>query len=123
MRTALLVALLLAGTIAGCLTPGERDDGDDNGAVPGDGNGDGASVARAWPAIGEAVIRPGVPVSSDTGSCTSNFVYRSPDNETLYLGLAAHCLEGRENETVRIAGGAAEGIIAYNSWYTMDSGS
>lgn len=114
MRHATLVTLLsLSALLAGCLS--EQDD-DNN--TPGRG----PDEIPEWPEISEATVRPGVGVASSAGSCTSNFVFRSPDNGTLYLGLAAHCLPGEEeDEQVEIAGGEATAMVAYNSWYTMDN--
>lgn len=75
-------------------------------------------AAGSWPTIENATIRPGVQVFSPAGQCTSNFVYTSPDNASLYLGLAAHCVSG-EGERVRIRqsnGRDAFGAVAYQSW-------
>jgi hypothetical protein len=115
--TSMVAALLMAVVLAGCIS---GEDESMNGMQyefsvvvveyrdPG------------WPALEDAVVRPGVRVTSDLGGCTSNFVFRSPDNATLYLGLAAHCLLGEEaNETVTIAG-EVEGVVVYNAWLTMD---
>lgn len=114
MRVAALAVLLLTvATLSGCLTDDRNND--ENG--PGDANG-----IPQWPALADATVRPGVGVVSSSGSCTSNFVFQSPDNRTLYLGLAAHCLPGEsENEQVEIAGGEVTATVAYNSWYTMDN--
>ncbi len=114
MRLAAIVSLGFILTIAGCVDyPGDNDDG----------NGESQELEQSpWPALEDAQVRPGVQVVSEAGSCTSNFVFKSPDNATLYLGLAAHCLEGEEEgETVEIAGGVVRGSVAYNSWYTMDN--
>lgn len=73
---------------------------------------------ESWPALDAATVRPGVQVASEAGQCTSNFVYTSPDNALVYLGLAAHCLYGLElGSEVRIAGGEATGTVAYSSWF------
>lgn len=114
MRLVAVVTLVLALVLTGCVDyPGNENDGE---------NGPTETEQPPWPALEDATVRPGVGVVSDAGSCTSNFVFKSPDNATLYLGLAAHCLEGEEeNEPVEIAGGAVRGTVAYNSWYTMDN--
>lgn len=84
-------------------------------------DGSAPAAARMWPALEDAVIRPGVQVLSETGQCTSNFVFTSPDNESLYLGLAAHCVDGLPlGSPMDVAGGAATGTLYYSSWATMD---
>lgn len=122
MRPRFLIALLLVLVLtAGCIqsTGGGDDENGSNGDTPVAPGHDGEYV---WPGLSDAVVRPGVRVISDSGSCTSNFVFTSKDNSTLYLGLAAHCLPGEEeHETVDIAGGVVQGTVAYNSWYTMDN--
>jgi hypothetical protein len=111
----------------------DEDGGDENGDPDGNGNGgsgedgsngddggdeDGAGYYDpGWPEIAEAQIRPGVRVTSSLGICTSNFVFASPDNRTLYLGLASHCVgESAINDTVDIAGIDDAGVIVYCSW-------
>lgn len=72
-----------------------------------------------WPALASATIRPGVATTSPAGQCTSNFLYRSPNNATLYLGSAAHCFDGRKvGDTVTIEGASKPGRLAYSSWIT-----
>lgn len=74
-----------------------------------------------WAPLSQATVRPGVRVFSDLGQCTSNFVYTSPDNASVYLGLAAHCVEGMAvGAPVRIAPDAT-GTLAYSSWATMQA--
>lgn len=87
----------------------------------GQDDGAGAEAAAQWPALEDAVIRPGVQVYSETGQCTANFVYASPDNATLFLGLAAHCVEGLPLGAPLDVAGAATGTLAYSSWATMDA--
>lgn len=75
-----------------------------------------------WPAISSATVRPGTVIESESGSCTSNFLFRSPDNVTLYLGLAAHCVDGIEiNGTVDIEGASEAGRLAYSSWVALNA--
>lgn len=139
MRASLLAgALLLAPAFAGCLgfpeesaAPGSspanepleptvEDARPTEGAQPMP-SGSPSRVAPGWPAIDAATVRPGVQIVSPTGQCTSNFVYTSPDNATLYLGLAAHCVDGMAiGDPVEIADGAATGTLAYSSWMTME---
>lgn len=81
----------------------------------------------AWPNVDEASIRPGVNVAVVTaefsGSCTSNFLFRSPDNATLYLGLAAHCF-GDVPTGARVDVGAYTGAgkIVFNAWDHVGEG-
>lgn len=96
------------------------------------------SPPRVWASLQDAAIRPGVQVISSVGQCTSNFVYTSPDNATVYLGFAAHCItpstapagtatNGCDSRNtplppgtkVEVEGAADEGVVAYSSWWTM----
>lgn len=78
-----------------------------------------APTPAGWPALAGATVRPGTRVFSDAGQCTSNFVFTSPDNASLYLGLAAHCVDGMDiGAPVRISPDAT-GTLAYSSWSTM----
>lgn len=88
-----------------------------------------------WPSPAEASIRPGVSIVSSAGQCTSNFLFRTPDNGTLMLGLAAHCVadgpttngDGCDSANtpmepgtkVRISGASSPGVLVYSSWWTM----
>jgi hypothetical protein len=117
-------ALLVLALIAGCTTPGATDAPADDAAPRSPPRGpDGSSgpgALTAWPAADSASIRPGVQVVSDTGQCTSNFVFTSLDNASVYLGLAAHCVEGLDiGAPLDINHGAATGTLAYSSWQTM----
>lgn len=88
----------------------------------------------AWPSPENATIRPGVQVSAG-GQCTSNFLFRTPDNATLMLGTAAHCVAeastmgtdgcGDDVEPmapgaqVSIEGASEPGRLVYSSWHAM----
>lgn len=87
-----------------------------------------------WPSLEEASVRPGVRVSSPAGQCTSNFLFRTPHNATLMLGLAAHCVarnpdagDGCDPATepmkpgteVTVSGASEPGRLVYSSWWTM----
>lgn len=113
--------------------PDDGSDGssDDDGADDGTGNetgGDGAdngTYAPGWPSPSDAPIRPGVkvhiPVDGGTVQCTAAFVLSSPDNRTLYLSLASHCVSGRSiGDTVDVPGVGTVGEIAYCSWGTIE---
>ncbi len=86
-----------------------------NGTGPGGGNSAPPEDYGPWPDIASATIRPGVQVAAGGSQCTSNFVFRTPDNATLYLGLAAHCVD-----TIKIGDpvtiGGQHGTLAYSSW-------
>lgn len=96
-----------------------------DGSPPPSSNGTGPQPAptstappASWPDLASAPVRPGVQVRADGGQCTANFVFTSPDNTDIYLGLAAHCLYGLEvGSPVDIADGAAKGTVAYSSWF------
>jgi hypothetical protein len=93
-----------------------------------------------WAPVSDAPIRPGVRVSSESGSCTSNFVFfqrhedeRGALNFDVYIGLAAHCFSlggvtgsngcatsSRElGSPATVAGADHPGTLAYSSWDTM----
>jgi hypothetical protein len=89
--------------------------------------------ASAWAPADTATIHPGVMTFTDGGQCTSNFVYQ--DGSNVYLGQAAHCSgTGGATETdgcesgslpvgtpVEINGASNPGVMAYNSWITMQA--
>lgn len=125
MRTRALLALLafalVSPALAGCVDVGDKTPG----ATPRGGDGvdpadTDAAPALSWGDPADATIRPGVQVISKTGQCTSNFVFTSPDGADVYLGLAAHCVEGLPmGEAMDIGPGVATGSLAYSSWATM----
>lgn len=134
MRTLLPVLLALTLAAAGCLSaPSGTLEPSSNGAVaeppqaPGPAEGEGHDHRThshaggfEWATPDAALIRPGVQVVSETGQCTSNFLFVGADGASLYLGLAAHCVEGLElGAPLDIADGAASGTLAYSSWLTM----
>lgn len=121
MRSLLLASVLLLASLAGCAAPAatQPDDPADAG-WPEQPSDDGRGSFAAWPETSDALVRPGIQVVSKTGQCTSNFVFASADNASLYLGLAAHCVEDLPlGEPVDI-GGVATGTLAYSSWATME---
>lgn len=90
-------------------------------------------TALAWAPAGEATIHPGAQVFTDGAQCTANFVFEEGAN--VYLGQAAHCSgTGGQTETngctsgslpvgtpVEVAGASHPGVLAYNSWLTMQA--
>lgn len=109
----------------------------------GNGTGDGgnatagnATVERTWATLGSATIRPGVQIHAGGSQCTSNFVFTSPDNRTVYLGFAAHCVTENDPNSaddgcdpvsgpwavgakLEVEGADHPARLAYTSWGTM----
>ncbi len=119
-----LMTLVLATlALSGCLgeVPNEESEGSADSAP--DDAGPAQVFSPGWPDLGEAVVRPGVKIvdGSTSGDCTANFVFSTPDNHTLYLGTASHCLVGFAiGDPVSIAAGAVTGTLVYCSWGTVD---
>lgn len=91
------------------------DDGDQN-DEENDENGT-TYYDPGWPELSQADIRPGVRIHMGGGQCTSNFIFSSLDNQTLYIGLASHCVGGMDlDSTVSIAGISGAGVVEYCSW-------
>lgn len=92
-----------------------------------------APAASAWAPAATAPIHPGVQTRTEGGQCTSNFVFQN--GATVYLGQAAHCSgTGGQTETdgctsgslplgtpVQVSGATKPGVLAYNSWLTMQA--
>jgi hypothetical protein len=91
------------------------------------------SAASAWAPASSATVHPGVQVRTEGAQCTANFVYQDASN--VYLGQAAHCSgTGAATDTngcdsaslpigtpVEVTGASHPGVLAYNSWLTMQS--
>lgn len=107
-------------------------------AGSGDGNASTTTgpIDPGWPALSEAVIRPGVAVVARAGDhpangtpasgieegwrCTASFVFTSPDNRTLYLGTTARCIEHLSlGDPVDVANGTTTGTLVYDSFRVM----
>lgn len=74
-----------------------------------------AEIPEGWPSLEEAPLRPGAKLGS--GTCTTNFLFSSPGNASLYLGTANHCVDQfNVGTTVPIAGIPRAGRIAYCGW-------
>jgi hypothetical protein len=88
----------------------------------------------------DATIRPGVQVVSSEGQCTSNFIFTSLDNTTVYIGVAAHCMNVSSDPTgtatsgcdpvnkpmkvgakAEVQGAVDDAVLVYNSWTTMQT--
>jgi hypothetical protein len=91
------------------------------------------AAASAWAPAGTAAVHPGVQTFTAGAQCTSNFVFE--EGSTVYLGQAAHCSgTGGQTETdgctsgslpigtpVEVTGAGKPGVLAYNSWLTMQA--
>ncbi|MEX1664349.1 trypsin-like peptidase domain-containing protein [Zhongshania arctica] len=99
--------------------------GGGNAAVPGSPSSFGVPVANQ--------IRPGVEISADGSGCTGNFLF-SPNAQTVYIGVAAHCFSEDTNSGVDacetnnlpigfnqvvIENATQAGEIVYSSWRAM----
>jgi hypothetical protein len=104
-----------------------------------DGNGTLGNVSgppRTWADLGAATIRPGVQVIADGSQCTSNFLFTSPDNATVYVGFAAHCVTRNDPNSaddgcdpsseplpigtrIEVEGAQHDATLAYTSWGSM----
>lgn len=92
---------------------GDGDDGDDTDA---DGNATDPEPPT-WPPLDQARIRPGVEMTMGNAQCTAAFVLSSPDNATLYVATASHCVGGLSlGDPVAIGGVNGAGTVAYCSW-------
>lgn len=101
---ALLVGLMM-------IAPAATVAGDDEDPVAGHDPAD----DTGWPDIGDAKIRPGMQIGG--GSCTANFIFSTPDNSTLYIGTASHCVGGHNiGDRIQIASYSQAGILVFCSW-------
>lgn len=93
-----------------------------------------AAAAPTWAPASSATVHPGVQTVSDSGQCTSNFVFFDASNN-VYIGQAAHCTStGGQTSTngcdtgslplgtpVDVDGAAKPGTLYYNSWLAMQA--
>jgi hypothetical protein len=93
-----------------------------------------AAAAPTWAPAASAPVHPGVQTNSDSGQCTSNFIYFDGSNN-VYIGQAAHCTStGGQTSTngcdtgslplgtpVEVDGASKPGTLAYNSWLAMQA--
>ncbi|MEA3200930.1 MAG: hypothetical protein QOE90_2358 [Thermoplasmata archaeon] len=120
------------GTAPGDPSPGSPSSPSPS-ASPSNGTVTAPGAPIAWAAPDAAKIRPGVQVITDGDprdptsaggqrECTSNFVFTSPDNASVYLGVAAHCVSGLQvGAPADVGPGIAKGAVAYSSWYAMNN--
>jgi Trypsin-like peptidase domain len=93
-----------------------------------------AAAAPTWAPAALAPVHPGVQTITDSGQCTSNFVFFDAANN-VYIGQAAHCA-GTDGNTatngcdagtlpvgtpVEVDGAARPGTMVYSSWATMQA--
>lgn len=117
---------------------GGRGDGLGNGTDADASLGNDSAPPRVWADLATATIRPGVQVLLDGSQCTSNFLFTSPDNLTVYLGFAAHCATANDPNSaddgcdpaseplavgtkVEVEGADHPATLAYTSWGTMQA--
>lgn len=120
---AITLLVLVAFVCSGCLGGPSSERGDGPSATPDDDAGPVEVFSPGWPDLGGAVVRPGVKIAGANGAvdCTANFVFSTPDNQTLYLGAASHCFIGAAiGDPMSIASGAVTGTLVYCSWGTID---
>lgn len=98
-----------------------------------DGGGEG-QASSPFGTPDETLIRPGVRISGDSGSCTSNFIYQDPTGN-YYIGVAAHCFSPDTNRGVNACETRNEplgngvtienadhmGTLVYSSWRAMQA--
>lgn len=93
-----------------------------------------------WAPVEEATIKPGVQIRTDSGGCTTNFVFYERHETTegavsfdVFIGLAAHCFtlggstgtngcttESRElGSQADVSGADHPATLVYSSWVTM----
>lgn len=115
---------------------GNQSGGSQDSGEAGDEEGTGEDEHPPWPDPEDASIRPGVVVRAG-GQCTSNFLFATPHNATLMLGVAAHCVadapdtstDGCSEEVepmepgtqVEVEGASQPGVLVYSSWWTMQT--
>lgn len=129
----LLVLALLALPLAGCMDDAPTDDA----TLPPPPPATEDVAPRVWPDLATATVRPGVKMMSSGGQCTSNFVFTTPLNDSVYIGFAAHCVgSGAATDTngcdpvtgplplgtkIEIQGASKPGVLVYTSWGTMQA--
>lgn len=84
-------------------------------------------------AAGTGAIHPGVQLFTNGAQCTANFIYSN--GSATFIGQAAHCSSTAGNTAtdgcstpslplgtpVTISGASRPGVLAYNSWITMQA--
>lgn len=132
LRPVATAALVL--TLAACSSGGDgNSDNTIDGGGPGSGGGNQNSNSNFGnPNQNEDQIRPGVRVTANGSSCTSNFIYGDSAGN-FYIGAAAHCFSPDSNRgidacnTANLAIGTSVGIqnavhdgtLIYSSWRSM----
>src|SRR3954464_8987964 len=93
-----------------------------------------ATADPTWAPAASAPVHPGVQTITDSGQCTSNFVFYDAANN-VYIGQAAHCA-GTDGNTatngcdagtlpvgtpVDVDGAGQPGSMVYSSWATVQA--
>lgn len=152
VRTPLVVCMILAVALAGCLG-GATDGPPPNGTGGANPNSDGNTTDNstrsdntttdppaeplAWGAPDDKALRPGVRISTASDTCTTAFLVTHAW-ERYFFATAAHCVDAGGDEldgcqasvlplgsavTVHgIEGAERHGTLAYSSWIAMQEG-
>lgn len=131
MKRLLLISMALLLVACGGSSNSSSSAGSANIPNPGDGSSGAGSSGFGEPLASQ--IRPGVRISADGASCTSNFLYKLND-VTVYLGVAAHCFSPDTNRNIdpcqtnnlpigfngiTIENASQPGVLVYSSWRAM----
>ncbi|MDF1692612.1 MAG: serine protease [Zhongshania sp.] len=131
MKQWMLLAAILALSACGGGSSSSNERPEQAG-VPGEST-PAPSIATSYGVPSASQIRPGVLVSADGSSCTGNFLY-SPNAQTVYIGVAAHCFSVDANSGVDpcesnnlaigfnqviIENASQPGELVYTSWRAM----
>lgn len=118
MRGALLLALVLLGSgiLAGCM--GQAAAPLKQGRIAA-----GERIAPStpgWAPLEAAKIRPGAMIHTQTGDCPSNFLFRHPDNTSLFIGTTAYCVRALPiGALASVGSNDTIAVLIYSSFQTM----
>ena len=141
------LVIALVGLLSAC--GGSSNSSSSNGGANNDGGSDGGEISTPPVTDGEdntppetpvsygvpmaTQIRPGVEISANGSGCTGNFLF-SPNSQTVYIGVAAHCFSLDSNDDIDpcesnnlpigfnqvvIENASQPGEIVYSSWRAM----
>ncbi|HVL87926.1 MAG TPA: hypothetical protein VM681_08000 [Candidatus Thermoplasmatota archaeon] len=121
------IPLLVGFLLAGCVSPQAPEEVAPSSQPPVEESPE--VFAPGWPSLADARIRPGIQIGTSSNplsavrpisQCTANFLFRSLDNRSLYLGTAAHCVDDLAvGDSYPLLRGAASATVAYVSFHTM----
>jgi len=130
-------AFLLAGILVfgGCIgasnrPPDKTSDVDGNQTKAGSSSDSNSTTPRDWSSAENTPVRPGSTlgqgedeIGRERTYCTTNFIFRDPQNARLFVGTAAHCVEGVEpGEPIELAEGRVDGVLSYSGWWDEANG-